>query len=226
MTEENRVKNVNEPPSGPIKAEKSDVLNRVRAVMDRLENDLRTRKETTEVVLKESQAKQDQILNYLDNRLRTLEVERIQSQNEIKTLQTQLGTAVRKNLELEKQAAITSTELDSLKKDFEMVMKEKTGLDLRTRELEQAKATLGAALAGAEAQLTKDKEEFSRKTKALETEFLKARETAEIYQQKISSLENELTRAVGLAESVIEEKAKIELKLKQLQNQWEHYMKG
>ncbi|CAN2041308.1 Mad20 [Candidatus Magnetomoraceae bacterium gMMP-15] len=175
----------------------------IQSAVREIEIAVKNKKINTEELIRQSQARQEEILNLLTDHVHKLEGERMEFLREIEKLKESVQSAGKREDKIEKK-------LQALQKEY-AVLEEKN--KHATHELDAAEDRIETAM--------KEKEKAEEK---LERTRKESSEINNKLQQKIQMLENELEESALQVKAVEDEKAVIKEKMAKLQENWERYL--
>lgn len=189
--------------------EKAAFLEKVKDTVHRLETDFKSKASESEELVAQSQLQQEKISELINDRLRRLEEEKIQHNQEIE------------NIEHEKQAALNAAEeaarmLETVQKEAEIALAAKG----------EAEKQLEAALVekkDAEARIDAATEEKADAEQRFATLVESSKAETDALSKTINSLKEDLDNSAGAVTAAIAEKAQVEEKLVRIQEQWEKF---
>ena len=222
---------------------KAELLTKMRDAMQRIETDFQAKRPATEELLRESQSKQDHILDLLNNRMGQFESEKAALEEEIRGLKEGAEAALAEKEEAEKAAEAARAEKEEAERAAEAARaeKEEAGRAAEAARAEKEEAERAAETARAE------KEEAEKATEAALSEKEEAARVAEAalgekaevekklsetdgkiegLNEQITSLKESLNKSITIAETAVRERNQLQEKLNQFQEHWEKHMAG
>jgi chromosome segregation ATPase len=189
------------------------LLAKVREAVKQLEMDFQAKETATEELLRESHAKEQAILDMLDNRVSQLMSENAEFGQQLEGLKQQLSTTEKEKAEAEKKAEGALNDVVDAEDKISKLLSEKAEVqkvaDAAIKENEDARKKLKAAL--------DERAEMGKK-------LAEASSNAEAFNREIASLKEELTKAATMAEIAVKERDQFQDKLVQFQANWEKYI--
>ena len=222
---------------------KAELLTKMRDAMQRIETDFQAKRPATEELLRESQSKQDHILDLLNNRMGQFESEKAALEEEIRGLKEGAEAALAEKEEAEKAAEAARAEKEEAERAAEAARaeKEEAGRAAETARAEKEEAERAAETARAE------KEEAEKATEAALSEKEEAARVAEAalgekaevekklsetdgkiegLNEQITSLKESLNKSITIAETAVRERNQLQEQLNKFQEHWEKHMAG
>ena len=194
---------------------KAELLTKMRDAMQRIETDFQAKRPATEELLRESQTKQDHILDLLNNRMGQFESEKAALEEEIRGLKEGAEAALAEKEDAEKAAEAARSEKEEAERAAEAARAEKEEAEKATEaalsEKEEAARVAEAAL-GEKAEVEKKLSETDGKIEGLN--------------EQITSLKESLNKSITIAETAVRERNQLQEKLNQFQEHWEKHMAG
>ena len=172
--------------------QKVELLKKVREAVKKVEMDFQKKKPATQKLLRESEAKQENILDLLNKQMRQLVSEKAEAEKRVET-------ALSEKAEAEKRAETALSEKAEAEKAVDAAIKEK----------EAAESKVDSAL--------DEKAETEKK-------LAEAAKNIEALTEQITGLKRDLDKSVTIAETAVRERAQLQEKLNQFQENWEKYI--
>ncbi len=207
--------------------EKAKLLKKLREAVKQVEMDFQAKKSATEVLLRESQAKQDKILDLLNDRMRQLENENTELGREVRSFKEQLSTAVKQRADAEEKAEAARNDVAHAERELETLLAEKAEAEKQAEtallEKTEIEKTAGAAI--------KERDEAEKKVDdalheraEMEKKLAGATRNIEALNKQTTSLKEELDKTITIAETAVNEKTRLQEKLAKIQENWEKYI--
>ena len=208
---------------------KAELLTKMRDAMQRIETDFQAKRPATEELLRESQSKQDHILDLLNNRMGQFESEKAALEEEIRGLKEGAEAALAEKEEAEKAAEAARAEKEEAERAAEAARAEKEEAE---RAAETARAEKEEAEKATEAALS-EKEEAARVAEAalgekaeVEKKLSETDGKIEGLNEQITSLKESLNKSITIAETAVRERNQLQEQLNKFQEHWEKHMAG
>jgi chromosome segregation ATPase len=188
-----------------VAGEKAALLKKVREAVHGVEMDFQSKTTDTEELLRQSQAKQDEILELLNDQIRQVEGEKVQLAREIQTSKEEAEAALIDLGKAEKAAEKALAEKAEAERKVEAVLDEKAEAERRaeTAQMEKAEAERKVET------VLDEKAEAERRAEAALMEKAEAEE-------KVETVLNEKAEAEEKTEAARAEKAETEKKAEEL----------
>lgn len=203
------------------------LLAKVREAVKQVEMDFQAKQPATEELLRESQAKEQGILDLLDNRVRQLVSENAELGQQVQGLKQQLNTTEKEKAEAEKKAEAALNDVVDAEDRIRKLLVEKTETEKRVETILLEKAEIEKRVDAA----NKEKEDAKKRIKAafderaeMEKKLAEVSSSTETLNKEIAGLKEELTRTAATAEAAVRERTQYQEKLDQLQENWEKYI--
>ena len=227
---------MNELNPGMAVDERSELLKKIQDKIHGIEMDFQAKKPAVEELLRESEGKQEHILNLLNERMRQLEGEKTDLANEIQGFKESAQAAQAEKEEAERAAQAAQAEKEEAERAVQAAQAEK----------EEAEKAAHAAL-GEKTELENDiqsmkeeiettrteKQEAERASQAAQTEkaemeikLLETTGNMEHLDSQIKALKDDLNKSITIAETAVREKAQLQGQLNQFQEHWEKHVVG
>ena len=163
--------------------QKAELLKKVREAVKKVEMDFQKQKPATQKLLQESEAKQDNILDLLNKRMRQLESEKAEAEKQAKT-------ALSEKAEAEKQTETALSEKAEAEKAVDAAIKEKEAAKKKADGALDEKIETEKRLAKA----TKNIEALNEQTASLKEDLDKSVTIAETAIRERGQLQEKLTQ--------------------------------
>ncbi len=125
---------MNEGNTNMVVSEKAELLRKVREAVEQVETDFQAKKPATEELLQESQAKQSNILDLINDRMRQIESEKAELWGELQGLREQADTAVKEKEEAEEKVEAALNDKTDAENKIETLLAEKAETEKRLAE--------------------------------------------------------------------------------------------
>lgn len=180
-------------------------LQNIRNALDEAKSAMQGKRDANEALLRETQEKQDKILEMINDHVRGVESEAAVLKTKMESLTEETDAARKSKEEAEEKAERALEEKSVAEEKKEAALKEKTVAEEKAEDALKEKAR-------AEEEFDKIREGDIKVIDGLKKEAITLRE--------------ELEKSISLSEQAYAEKNVIEEKLKKLQENWEKYMPG
>jgi chromosome segregation protein len=210
-----------------VAGEKAALYRKMQEAVKLIEVDFQGKKPAMDEFLRESQGKNDGILDMLKNRMRQVESEKAEIGKEVQGLKEEVKAAQSEKAEIGK-------EVQSVKEEVKAVLSEKAELG---REVQRVKEEVKAALNEKDEAVKRsnaiidEKEAAEEKVRNLsdekagmEKKVEEIKRNAEAVASETAALKEELDRSITVAEQAAKERDEVQSKLVQLQENWEKYV--
>jgi chromosome segregation ATPase len=138
-----------------IANDKAELLKKFREVVKQAEVDFEAKKPTTEELLRKSKAKQDRLIELINDRVRQLESEKTELEREIQGLREQADTATRKKAEAEDKTEAALKDKAEAENKMERLVTEKAEAEKKLAEVKGNAEGLGEQITGLKGDLNK-----------------------------------------------------------------------
>ncbi len=234
---------MNELNPGMAVDERSELLKKIQDKIHGIEMDFQAKKPAVEELLRESEGKQEHILNLLNERMRQLEGEKTDLANEIQGFKESAQAAQAEKEEAEKAAQAAQAEKEEAERAVQAAQAEKEEAEraAQSAQAEKEEAERAAQAADAEKQEAEkaaqaaqaEKEEAERAAQAaqaekaeMEIKLLETTGNMEHLDSQIKALKDDLNKSITIAETAVREKAQLQGQLNQFQEHWEKHVAG
>ena len=188
-----------------IAKEKSNLLSRLSDFVEQVERNTREKKSLTEDLIRDSQEKQDKILKMLSDHVQKAEIDRAGLLVDVRSFKEKYENTLEEKNVAEKNALTFLKEKEDAEDQFAVLLKSKEQI---------------------EEELSKIKNEMSRKIVDLQNEVSKVKYESSGLNSKVESLTKQLDNALEDAQKAFEERDNAKYKLSLLQANWEKYISG
>jgi CheY-like chemotaxis protein len=202
--------------------EKVALLGKVRGALESITSDLRSMRPESEELLRQSQAKEEEVVGFFSDQSRRLQEEKVLTGQKILELEEAIGVAREEKEEAAKRAEAALLETKEAQKSADKALGEKAEAEARTESALKERAAA---------------EEKAQQALAQKTQMENEEELSKL-RSEVAKLGEGLQKAIDVSERAVSEKNETELKLDaalrekkglqdklaRLQENWEKYI--